>query len=120
MKIPRTPEEVRGDFLRCIISVYKIFVNCDVVIVCIDDCAFKLVTCIFADRVCDVMDDSVGICAVRHGDEQVIGLDYLDFVDCEAAVNCYGSNSSELSVCECLSEYDFCDVHLNCPFCIKS
>ena len=80
MKIPRTPEEVRGDFLRSIISVYKIFVSRDVVIVCADDCAFKLMTCSFAYWVRNVVADSVGIRAVGHCNEQVVGLDKFDFV----------------------------------------
>lgn len=98
MKIPRTHEKVRGDFLRSIISVYKIFVSCDVVIVCIDDCAFKLMTCSSSDRVRNVVADSVGIRAVGHCNEQVVGLDKLDFVDCEAAVQSYGSYCAELSI----------------------
>ena len=68
----------------------------DVVIVCIDDCAFKFVTCSSSDWVRNVVAYAVGIGAVGHCNEQVVGLDKFDFVDCEAAVNCYGSNSSEL------------------------
>ena len=60
----------------------------------------------------DIVTYTVGIRAVGHCNEQVVGLDKFDFVDCEAAVNCYGCNSSELSVCECLSEYYFGDVHV--------
>lgn len=120
MKIPRTPEKVRGDFLRSIISVYKIFVSCDVVIVGIDNCAFKFVTCSYAYGVNDIVTYTVGIGAVGHGDEQVIGLDYLDFVDCEAIVNRYGGYCAEFTAVECLSEYDVSNVHLGCPFCFKS
>jgi len=80
MKIPRTPEEVRGDFLRSIISVYKIFVSRDVVIVCTDDCAFKFVTCSSSDWVRNVVAYAVGIGAVGHCNEQVVGLDKFDFV----------------------------------------
>ena len=98
MKIPRTPEKVRGDFLRSIISVFENFVSRDVVIVCADDCAFKLMTCSSSDRVHNVMADSVGIRAVGHCNEQVVGLDKLDFVDCEAAVQSYGGYCAELSV----------------------
>ena len=87
MKIPRTPEEVRGDFLRSIISVFENFVSRHIILVGIDNCAFKLMTC-----------SSVGIRAVGHCNEQVVGLDKLDFVDCEAAVQSYGSYCAELSI----------------------
>lgn len=120
MKIPRTPEEVRGDFLRSIISVFENFVSCHIILVSIDDCAFKLVTSSSSDRVCDVMAYTVGICAIGHCNEQVIGLDKLDFVDCETAVNRYGGYCAELSVIECLSENDDCDVHVVVSFLFQS
>ena len=120
MKIPRTPVEVRGDFLRSIISVYKIFVSRDVVLVRSDDCTFKFVSCSFAYGVCNVVAYAVGIGAVGHCNEQVVGLDYLDFVDCEAAVQSYGGYCAELSAVECFSENDVCNIHLGCPFCFKS
>ena len=88
----------------------------NVVLVCADDCTFKLVTSSSSDRVCDVVANSVGIRVARHGDEQMIGLDYLDFVDCEAIVNRYGGYCAELSAVECLSEYDVCNVHVNVSF----
>lgn len=116
MKIPRTPVEVRGDFLRSIISVYKIFVSRYVVLVRSDDCTFKFVSCSFAYGVCNVVAYAVGIGAVGHCNEQVVGLYYLDFVDCKAAVNCYGSNSSELSAVKCLSENNVCNVHVVVSF----
>ena len=112
MKIPRTPEEVRGDFLRSIISVFENFVSRHIILVGIDNCAFKFVTCSYAYGVNDIVTYTVGIRAVGHCNEQVVGLDKFDFVYCEAAVNCYGCNSYELSVCECLSEYYFGDVHV--------
>ena len=77
-------------------------------------------TCSSSDWVRNVVAYAVGIGAVGHCNEQVVGLDKFDFVDCEAAVNCYGSNSSELSAVKCLSEYDVSNVHLGCPFCFKS
>ena len=46
----------------------------------------------------NVVADSVGIRAVGHCNEQVVGLDKLDFVDCEAAVQSYGSYCAELSI----------------------
>ena len=98
MKIPRTSEEVRGDFLRSIVSVFENFVSRDVVIVCIDDCAFKFVTCSSSDWVRNVVAYAVGIGAVGHCNEQVVGPDKLDFVDCEAAVQSYGSYCAELSI----------------------
>ena len=116
MKIPRTPVEVRGDFLRSIISVYKIFVSHHIILVGIDNCAFKFVTCSYAYGVNDIVTYTVGIGAVGHCNEQVVGLNYLDFVDCEAAVQSYGSYCAELSAVKCLSEYDVCDVHVVVSF----
>lgn len=87
-----------------------------IILVCTDDCAFKLVTCSSADGVRNVAANSVGIRAARHGDEQMIGLDYLDFVDCEAIVQSYGGYCAELTDVERLSENDVCDVHLNGSF----
>ena len=116
MKIPRTPEEVRGDFLRSIISVFENFASCHIILVGIDNCAFKFVTCSYAYGVNDIVTYTVGIGAVGHCNEQVVGLNYLDFVDCEAAVQSYGSYCAELSAVKCLSEYDVCDVHVVVSF----
>ena len=120
MKIPRTPEEVRGDFLRSIISVFENFVSRHIILVGIDNCAFKLMTCSSSDWVRNVVADSVGIRAIGHCNEQVVGLDYLDFVDCEAAVQSYGSYCAELTTVECLSEYDVCNVHVVVSFLFQS
>ena len=98
MKIPRTPEEVRGDFLRSIISVFENFVSRHIILVGIDNCAFKLMTCSSSDWVRNVVAYAVGIGAVGHCNEQVVGLDKFDFVDCEAAVQSYGSYCAELSI----------------------
>ena len=68
--------------LRCNVLNFGGFVSCNVILVCTDDCAFKLVTCSSADGVRNVAANSVGIRAARHGDEQMIGLNQLDFVDC--------------------------------------
>ena len=56
--------------------------SCNVILVCTDDCAFKFVTCDFSDGVNDIVAYAVRIRAVKHGDEQMIGLNQLDFVDC--------------------------------------
>ena len=80
MKIPRTPEEVRGDFLRSIISVFENFVSRHIILVGIDNCAFKFVTCSYAYGVNDIVTYTVGIRAVGHCNEQVVGLDKFDFV----------------------------------------
>ena len=77
----------------------------DVVIVCIDDCAFKFVTCSSSDWVRNVVAYAVGIGAVGHCNEQVVGLDKLYFVDCNAAINRYRRDSSEITAVECLSEW---------------
>ena len=87
-----------------------------IILVCTDDCIFKLVACSSSDRVCDVVTYAIRIRAVGHCNEQVVGLDYLDFVDCEAAVQSYGGYCAELSAVECFSENDVCDVHLNGSF----
>ena len=64
MKIPRTPEEVRGDFLRSIISVFENFVSRHIILVRIDNCAFKFVTCSYAYGVNDIVTYTEGIRAV--------------------------------------------------------
>ena len=87
-----------------------------IILVCTDDFAFKLVTCSFANGVNDIVAYAVRIRAVGHCNEQVVGLDYLDFVDCEAAVQSYGGYCAELSAVECFSEYYFGDVHVNVSF----
>ena len=88
----------------------------DVVLVCSDYCAFKFVTSSSADGVSNVVADPVGIRAVGHCNEQVVGLYKFDFVDCEAIVQSYGGYCAELTAVECLSENDVCDVHLNGSF----
>ena len=91
----------------------------DIFLIRADNCAFKFVSCSSSDWVCNVVAYAVGIRAVGHCNEQVVGLDKFDFVDCEAIVNRYGNYCAELSAVKCLSEYDFCDVHLNCPSCSR-
>ena len=68
--------------LRCNVLNFGGFVSCNVILVCTDDCAFKFVTCDFSDGVNDIVAYAVRIRAVKHGDEQMIGLNQLDFVDC--------------------------------------
>ena len=84
--------------LRRKILGYRGFVSRHIFLVCTDDCAFKLVTCGFSDRVRNVVAYAIGIRAVGHSDKQVVGLYYLDFVDCETAVQSYGSYCAELSI----------------------
>ena len=90
--------------------------SCYIFLICTDDCAFKLVTCSFTYGVNYIVAYAVGIRAAGHCDEQVVGLYYLYFVDCEAAVQSYGSYCAELSAVKCLSEYDVCDVHVVVSF----
>ena len=120
MKIPRTPEEVRGDFLRCNVLYFGDFVSRHIILVGIDNCAFKFVTSSFADGVRNVVAYAVGIRAVGHCNEQVVGLYKFDFVDCETAVNRYGSYCAEFSVVECLSKNDVCNVHVGISFLFQS
>ena len=87
-----------------------------IILVCTDDCIFKLVACSSSDRVCDVVTYAIRIRAVGHCNEQVVGLDQLDFVDCEAIVNRYGGYCAELTAVKCFSEYDVCDVHFGVSF----
>ena len=54
--------------------------SCNVILVCTDDCAFKFVTCSSSDWVRNVVAYAVGIGAVGHCNEQVVGLDKFDFV----------------------------------------
>ena len=63
--------------LRCNVLNFGGFVSCNVILVCTDDCAFKLVTCSSSDWVRNVVAYAVGIRAVGHCNEQVIGLDKL-------------------------------------------
>ena len=118
--MPRFLHNKRGIFiLRCKVFNFRSFVSRDIFLIRADDCAFKFVTSNSADRVRNVVADSVGIGAAWHCNEQVIGLDKLDFVNCNAAINRYRSNSSELTTVKCLSEYDICNVHFGCPFCFS-
>ena len=92
----------------------------NVVLVCADDCTFKLVTCSFANGVNDIVAYAVRIRAVGHCNEQVVGLYKFDFVDCEAAVQSYGGYCAELTAIECLSEYDVRDVNVGISFLCQS
>ena len=98
--------------LRCNVLNFGGFVSCHIFLICTDDCAFKLVTSNSADGVNDIVAYAVGIIATRHSDKQMIGLDYLDFVDCEAVVQSYGGYCAELTAVECFSENDVCNVHV--------
>ena len=42
----------------------------------------------------------------RHSYKEVVGFDYLDFVDCNEAVNCQRSDCFQGSVREGPSEFD--------------
>ena len=97
--MPRFFHNKRGIFiLRCKVFNFRSFVSRDIFLVRADDRAFKFVTCRSADGVSNVVADPVGIGAAWHCNEQVVGLDKFDFVDCEAAVQSYGSYCAELSI----------------------
>ena len=88
----------RGIFiLRCKVFNFRSFVRRDIFLIRADDCAFKFVTCSYAYGVNDIVTYTVGIGAVGHCNEQVVGLDKLDFVDCEAVVKRNGNYCAELS-----------------------
>ena len=115
--MPRFLHNKRGIFiLRCKVFNFRSFVSRDIFLVRADDRAFKFVTCSYAYGVSNVVADPVGIGAVRHCYEQVVGLYYLYFVDCETPVNCYGGYCAELTAVECLSENNICDVHVVVSF----
>ena len=119
--MPRFLHIKRGIFiLRCKVFNFRSFVSRHIILVGIDNCAFKLMTCSSSDGVRNVVAYAVGIGAVGYCNEQVICLDKLDFVDCEAAVNCNGCDSFELTAVECLSEYDVRDVHVGISFLFQS
>ena len=98
--------------LRRKILGYRGFTSSDIFLVGIDDCAFKLMACSFAYGVRNVVAYAVGIRAVGHCNEQVVGLNQLDFVNCEAVVQSYGGYCAELTAVECFSENDVCNVHV--------
>ena len=118
--MPRFLHNKRGIFLRCKVFNFRSFVSRDIFLVRADDRAFKSVTCRSADGMRNVVGDPVGIGAAWHCYEQVVGLYYLYFVDCETAVNRYGSYCAELTAVECLSENNVCNVHLNVSFLFQS
>jgi len=49
---------------------------------------FDEIVCAFVDRVNDIVVVSGFVLTARHCHEKVVGFDYLEFVDCNAAVNC--------------------------------
>ena len=62
--------------------------------------AFNEISCAFVDRVNDVVVVSGFVLTARHCHEKVVGFDYLEFVDSNAAVNrqrsdCFQGSSSE-------------------------
>ena len=104
--MPRFFHNKRGIFiLRCKVFNFRSFVSRDIFLVRADDRTFKFVTCRSADGVSNVVADPVGIGAAWHCNEQVVGLDKLYFVDCNAAINRYRRDSSEITAVECLSEW---------------
>lgn len=49
--------------------------------------AFNEIACAFVDRVNDVVVVPGFVFAARHSHKEVVGLNYLEFMDCNAAVN---------------------------------
>ena len=98
--------------LRCNVLNFGVFVSHHIILVSIDDCAFKLMTSSFAYGVNDIATGFVRIGAAGHGNKQMVCLNDLDVMKCDAAVQSYGGNSSELTAVERLSENDVCNVHV--------
>ena len=68
--------------------------------------AFNEIACPFVDRVNDIVVVSDFVLAARHCHEKVVGFDYLDFVDCNAAVNRQRSDCFQISSSEGFPEFD--------------
>ena len=71
-----------------------------------DTVLFNEIACPFVDRVNDIVVVSDFVLAARHCHEKVVGFDYLDFVDCNAAVNRQRSDCFQISSSEGFPEFD--------------
>ena len=74
--------------------------------------AFNEIACAFVDRVNDIVVVSGFVLTARHCHEKVVGFDYLEFVDSNAAVNCQGSDCFQISSSEGFSEFDVRNFHV--------
>ena len=68
--------------------------------------AFNEIACVLVDWVNDIVVVSGFVFAARHCHEEVVGFDYLDFVDCNAAVNRQRSDCFQISSSEGFPEFD--------------
>ena len=100
-------------FILVVLSVLRVDVDfCDERLTfCIDSVsgkygAFNEIACPFVDRVNDIVVVSDFVLAARHCHEKVVGFDYLDFVDCNAAVNRQRSDCFQISSSEGFPEFD--------------
>ena len=60
--------------------------------------AFNKIACAIVDWVNDIVVVPGFVLAARHSYKEVVGFDYLDFVDCNEAVNCQRSDCFQGSV----------------------
>ena len=81
-------------FIWVVLSVLRVDVDFrdECLTVCVDFVsgkygAFDEIACAFVDWVNDIVVVSGFVLAARHSYKEVVGFDYLDFVDCNAAVN---------------------------------
>ena len=68
--------------------------------------AFNKIACSIVDWVNDIVVVPGFVLAARHSYKEVVGFDYLDFVDCNEAVNCQRSDCFQISSSEGFSKLD--------------
>ena len=68
--------------------------------------AFNKIACSIVDWVNDIVVVPGFVLAARHSYKEVVGFDYLEFVNCNATVNCQGSDCFQVSVREGFPEFD--------------
>ena len=97
--------------VRMRITIFSSLTFCIDSVSC-ENCIFDEIAWTFVDWVNDVVVVSGFVLAARHSYKEVVGFDYLDFVDCNAAVNCQGSDCFQISSSEWFSEFDVWDFHV--------
>ena len=68
--------------------------------------AFNKIACSIVDWVNDIVVVPGFVLAARHSYKEVVGFDYLDFVDCNAAVNRQRSDCFQVATFKRFSEFD--------------
>ena len=100
-------------FIWVVLSVLRVDVDFrdECLTVCVDFVsgkygAFDEIACAFVDWVNNVVVSSGFVLAARHSYKEVVGLNYFEFVDCNAAVNRQGSDCFKIAAHEGFSELD--------------